>query len=199
MGPVRALLALGQLASPQWSLQGWSRTLCSFGSPEVHTHGSMPFLCLKCGCFLLCLTNICVLQEKLDSEWCLYTEDFCVYHFIFDVCAKLFQSCPTVCDPMDCSLPGSSVHGILQARVLEWVAVSFLDVYLSLIPKWSPTGRDAQSILNWTQHLPNISGHLFFGRLYFLEQFLSSQQNWAKSVESLHYPLTPHKHSLPHC
>ena len=35
------------------------------------------------------------------------------------------QSCPTLCDPMDCSLPGSSVHGILQARILEWVAISF--------------------------------------------------------------------------
>ena len=35
--------------------------------------------------------------------------------------AKLLQSCPTLCNPMDCSLPGSSVHGILQARILEWV------------------------------------------------------------------------------
>ena len=35
------------------------------------------------------------------------------------------QSCPTLCDPMDCSLPGSSVHGIFQARVLERVAISF--------------------------------------------------------------------------
>ena len=35
------------------------------------------------------------------------------------------QSCPTLCDPMDCSSPGSSVHGILQARILEWVAISF--------------------------------------------------------------------------
>ena len=35
------------------------------------------------------------------------------------------QSCPTLCDPMDCSLSGSSVHGILQARILEWVAISF--------------------------------------------------------------------------
>ena len=35
------------------------------------------------------------------------------------------QSCPTLCDPMDCSLPGSSIHGIFQARVLEWVAISF--------------------------------------------------------------------------
>ena len=34
------------------------------------------------------------------------------------------QSCPTRCDPMDCSLLGSSVHRILQARILEWVAIS---------------------------------------------------------------------------
>ena len=36
-------------------------------------------------------------------------------------CAKLFQSCLTLCDPMDCSLPKSPVHGILQARILEWL------------------------------------------------------------------------------
>ena len=39
------------------------------------------------------------------------------------VCAKLLQSCPTLCDPVDCNPPGSSVHGILQARVLEQVAI----------------------------------------------------------------------------
>jgi len=39
--------------------------------------------------------------------------------------AKQLQSCPTLCDLMDCSPPGSSVHGISQARILEWVAISF--------------------------------------------------------------------------
>ena len=39
--------------------------------------------------------------------------------------AKSLQSCPTLCDPMDHGPPGSSVHGILQARILEWVAISF--------------------------------------------------------------------------
>ena len=39
--------------------------------------------------------------------------------------SEVAQSCPTLCDPMDCSLPGSSVHGIFQARVLEWVAYPF--------------------------------------------------------------------------
>ena len=39
------------------------------------------------------------------------------------VCAKLLQLCLTLCDPMDCSLPVSSAHGILQARILEWVVL----------------------------------------------------------------------------
>ena len=39
--------------------------------------------------------------------------------------SEVAQSCPTLCNPMDCSLPGSSVHGIFQTRVLEWVATAF--------------------------------------------------------------------------
>ena len=39
--------------------------------------------------------------------------------------SEVAQSCLTLCDPMDCSLPGSSVHGIFQARILEWVTISF--------------------------------------------------------------------------
>ena len=39
--------------------------------------------------------------------------------------SEVAQACPTLCDPMDCSLPGSSIHEIFQARVLEWVAISF--------------------------------------------------------------------------
>ena len=41
--------------------------------------------------------------------------------------AKLLHSCPTLCDPIDGSPPGSAVPGILQARTLEWVAISFSD------------------------------------------------------------------------
>ena len=39
--------------------------------------------------------------------------------------AKSLQSCPTLCNPMDCSLPGSSIHGIFRATVLEWGAIAF--------------------------------------------------------------------------
>ena len=45
--------------------------------------------------------------------------------------AKSLQSCPTLCDPMDYSLPGSSTHGIFQARVLEWGAIAFFPVLIS--------------------------------------------------------------------
>ena len=38
--------------------------------------------------------------------------------------SEVAQSCPTLCDPVDCSPPGSSIHGTLQARILEWVAIS---------------------------------------------------------------------------
>ena len=47
--------------------------------------------------------------------------------------SEVSQSCPTLCDPMDCSLPGSSIHGIFQARVLEWGAIAFSDVAIQLI------------------------------------------------------------------
>ena len=39
--------------------------------------------------------------------------------------SEVVQSCLTLCDPMDCSPPGSSIHGILQARILEWVTIPF--------------------------------------------------------------------------
>ena len=44
--------------------------------------------------------------------------------------SEVAQSCPTPSDPMDCSLPGSSVHGIFQARVLEWGAIAFSDFFI---------------------------------------------------------------------
>ena len=45
--------------------------------------------------------------------------------FFYAAAAKSLQSCSTLCDPIDCSPPGSAVPGILQAEILEWVAISF--------------------------------------------------------------------------
>ena len=63
--------------------------------------------------------------------------------FAIQCCVKSLQSCLTLCDPMDCSPPGSSVCGILQARILEQIAISFSrglsqprDQYLSLFLHW---------------------------------------------------------------
>ena len=57
---------------------------------------------------------------------------------------EVTQSCLTLCDPMDCSLPGSSIHGIFQARVLEWVAISFFPI---LEVRFLTTGLPGKSLL----------------------------------------------------
>ena len=54
-----------------------------------------------------------------------YCAKGCLASWFVCVSAKSLQSCPTLCDPMGYSLPGSSVHGTLQERILEWVAISF--------------------------------------------------------------------------
>ena len=53
--------------------------------------------------------------------------------FSLAAAAKSLQSCPTLCDPIDGSLPGSSVHGIFQARVLEWDATAFSVAMLVIV------------------------------------------------------------------
>ena len=63
---------------------------------------------------------------------CLMSTSACSVYCPAAAAAKSLQSCPTLCDPMDCSPPGSSVPGILQARTLEWVAISFSNAW-----KWS--------------------------------------------------------------
>ena len=60
--------------------------------------------------------------------------------------SEVTHSFPTLCDPMDCRLPGSSVHGIFQARVLEWVAISF--------------SRGSSQPRDWTQ-VSHIAGRRF--------------------------------------
>ena len=49
--------------------------------------------------------------------------------------SEVAQSCPTLSDPMDCSLPGSSAHGIFQAGVLEWGAIAFSEISLYVCAK----------------------------------------------------------------
>ena len=62
------------------------------------------------------VSPVMVLRNLLRAQWDRHQNEGV---------SEVTQSCPTLGDPMDCSLPGSSVHGILQARILEWVAISF--------------------------------------------------------------------------
>ena len=55
--------------------------------------------------------------------------------------AKSLQSCPTLCDPIDGSPPGSPIHGILQARTLEWIAISFSNAW-----KWKVKGKSLSRV-----------------------------------------------------
>ena len=70
-------------------------------------------------------------MEKFGCDFFTYFScsplSFRVINYIYF--AKSLQSCPTLCDPIDCSPPGSPVPGILQARTLEWVAISFSNAW----------------------------------------------------------------------
>ena len=73
--------------------------------------------------------------------------------------AKSLQLCPTLCNPMDCSLEGSSVHGIFQVRTLDWVAISFFRVFsnpgIKPMSLMSPAlaGRSFTPNTTWEAHL----------------------------------------------
>ena len=75
--------------------------------------------------------------------------------------AKSLQSCPTLCDPIDGSPPGSTVPGILQARALEWVAISFSNAW-----KWKVKVKSLSRVwlfaTPWTASLPGSSIHGIF-------------------------------------
>ena len=62
---------------------------------------------------------------RMHSGWLKYKEECRSIMSAAAAAAKSLQSCPTLCDPVDGSPPGSPVPGILQARTLEWVAISF--------------------------------------------------------------------------
>ena len=62
-------------------------------------------------------------------------------------CVLIPQSCSTLCNPTDCSLPDTSVQGIFQARILEWVAISFSRDLLNPVLKTTPPALQADSLL----------------------------------------------------
>ena len=92
---------------------------CQILSWRLYFYCPVIYLSLVC----LCLSNS--VSTFLWYVLCLVGL-LCMY-------AKSLQSCPTLCDPVDCSLPGSSVHGILQPRIHEYVAISFPVILLYIL------------------------------------------------------------------
>ena len=90
---------------------------------ETNTNCTVIILKLKISRFLKSFHSL-KKKKKLNTNQHPKTVILCKYdEYYACVNAKLLQSCLTLCDPMDCSPPGSSVHGILQAIILEWVAM----------------------------------------------------------------------------
>ena len=97
-----------------------------YSLPGSSVHGDFPGKNTVVGCHAL-LQRIFPAQGSNPGlqhyRWILY----CLNHAIKKIYGGglVAKSCRTLCNPMDCSLPGSSVHGIFQTRILEWVAISF--------------------------------------------------------------------------
>ena len=95
--------------------------------------------------------NLALKMIKMVSGiLCIFYHSRNLFHVCVCVCVCVHaraQSCPTLCDPTDCSPPGSSVHGISQVRILEWVAISF--------------SRGSSWTRNQTQVIPALTGGFY--------------------------------------
>ena len=80
-------------------------------------------------CHLFSSAQLCGL--KLNWDWSSEISILICEMGMKEMKALVAQSCPTLCDPTDCSLPGSSVHGIPQARILEWVVICSPGIFLT--------------------------------------------------------------------
>ena len=89
-----------------------------------------------------CISSLPMKHSVIILPHSIWEYYFCSFVYLTYVlcCSRLLQSCLTIWDHMDCSPSGFSVHGILQARILEWVAVL------------SSKGSSQPSLLHWQQH-----------------------------------------------
>ena len=121
-----------------------------------------------------------------------YCINICLFSSFLEVCCLVTKSCPTLCDPMDYSLPGSSVHRILQARILEWVAISF-----SRRLEWVAISfsRRSSGLRDWTR-VSRIVGRRFTIRAT-REVLCYWKWNESEVAQSCPTPCDPMDCSLP--
>ena len=96
------------LQSHSWALSGENSNSKSYMHPSVHSSTIYSSQDMD--------LNVHGTDERMKNMWHILWNTACMH-------AKLLQLCLTLCNPMDCSPPGSSVHRILQARILEWVVM----------------------------------------------------------------------------
>ena len=119
--------------------------LCGVGGEWIHKHawlGSFsvfPKLSQHANCYSL------IQNKKLKRKKKSHTEKQPNTETAAAAAAKSLQSCPTLCDPIDGSPPGSPVPGILQARTLEWVAISFSNAW-----KWKVKAKSLSCVWLFT-------------------------------------------------
>ena len=118
--------------------------------------------------------NLCVYVCVGGGRW----EDVCVWKRKHDIeWSKVAQSCPTICDPMDCSPPGSSIQGILQTRIPEWVAMSF------------STGSSRPRNRTQVSHIAGRRFNLWATR----EALMISRENFKLTGKTVHSFMFSHK------
>ena len=134
--------------------------------------------------------NCLRMNRRIDSKWLkipnqpLHLYPLLHLYIYLWVCAKLLQSCPTLCNPVDCSPPGSFVHRILQARILDWVAI--------------PSSRKSSWPRNWTHISCGIFTTEPLGKHLYIHIYAYI---YISSVVQLCLTLQPHglQHARPPC
>ena len=85
-----------------------------------------PFYILTSSFGTKCINyNHIYITYVINNTFKIFSDIYNYFVTLCSMCVKLLQSCPTLCNPMDCSQPSSSVHEILQVRIQDWVAISF--------------------------------------------------------------------------
>ena len=120
-------------------------------------------------------------QDLLHCLWELKQCSHCVKQY---AAAKSFQSCPTLCDPIGGSPPGSPIPGILQARTVEWVAISFSSAW-----KWNSESEVAQSCPTFKDPMdcspPGSSFHGIFQAMEVSNKKLKIELPWTPAIPLL--------------